>query len=138
MDVVDRAAGRLHRVRVGPYAQRSDADAVVASLRSQDSGLTPRVLDLRPGDSAPVSTPSDPLVRWVVQVGSFSNSKSAEALVAELRLAGLSAFSEKVSSASGTVYKVRIGPELDRGKATELARKVKREHGLDSFVTTQE
>jgi len=138
MDVVDRPAGRLHRVRLGPYAERTDADAVVATVRSKQSDLTPRVLDLRPGDSAPVSTPSDPLVRWVVQVGSFNNSKSAETLVTELRLTGLTAFSEKVSSADTTAYKVRIGPELDRDRATELKRKIKTEHGLDGFVTTQE
>ena len=138
MDVVDRTAGRLHRVRVGPYAERAEADAVVSSLRSNTKDLTPRVLDLRPAESAPVSTPSDPLVRWVVQVGSFSSSKSAEALVAELRLAGLTAFSEKVSSANGTAYKVRLGPEIDRDKAAALARKVKAQHNLDGFVTTQE
>ncbi len=138
MDVVDRPAGRMYRVRVGPYAKRPDADALVANLRTKMNDLTPRVLDLRPDESAPVSTPSDPLVRWVVQVGSFSILKSAEDLVAKLRLAGLSAFSEKVTSATGTVYKVRIGPELDREKATELAQKVKAEHKLDTFVTTQE
>jgi len=138
MDVVDRTAGRLHRVRVGPYAERAEADAVVSGLRSKIKDLSPRVLDLRPSESAPVSTPSDPLVRWVVQVGSFSNSKSAEALVAKLRLAGLTAFSEKVSSANGTAYKVRLGPEIDRDKAAALARKVKAQHNLDGFVTTQE
>jgi len=138
MDVVDRVAGRLHRVRVGPYAGRPDADAVVSGLRSKIKDLSPRVLDLRPTESAPVSTPSDPLVRWVVQVGSFSGFKSAETLVAELRLAGLTAFSEKVSSADGIVYKVRLGPEIDRDRAMELARKVKTEHHLDGFVTTQE
>ena len=138
MDVVERTAGRLHRVRVGPYAERSDADAVVSSLRSSMKDLTPRVLDLRPSESAPVSTPSDPLVRWVVQVGSFGSAKSADTLVAKLRLSGLTAFSEKVTSAGGTAYKVRIGPEIDRDKATALARKVKAEHNLDGFVTTQE
>ena len=138
MDVVDRPAGRMYRVRVGPYTKRPDADALVTSLRAKMTDLTPRVLDLRPDDSAPVSTPSDPLVRWVVQVGSFNNPKSAEDLVAKLRLSGLSAYSEKVTSASGTAYKVRIGPELDREKAAELARKVKAEHQLDTFVTTQE
>ena len=138
MDVVDRSAGRMYRVRVGPYARRADADALVSSLGSSMSDLTPRVLDLRPDDSAPVSTPSDPLVRWVVQVGSFSSPESAEDLVARLRLAGFSAFSEKVTSAQGTVYKVRIGPELDRDKAADLARKVKSDQGLDAFVTTQE
>ena len=138
MDVVERPAGRMYRVRVGPFAERSEADTLVASLGQKMTDLTPRVLDLRPKESAPVSKPSDPLVRWVVQVGSFSQSKSAEDLVARLRLAGLSAFSEKVSSASGTAYKVRIGPELDRDKAAQLARKVKAEHQLDGFVTTQE
>ena len=138
LDVVDRPAGRMYRVRVGPYANRSDADALVANLRTKMKDLTPRVLDLRPDESAPVSTPSDPLVRWVVQVGSFSNLKSADDLVAKLRLAGLSAFSEKVTSTTGTVYKVRIGPELNREKAAELARKIKAEQQLDTFVTTQE
>ena len=138
IDVVDRPAGRMHRVRVGPYAVRADADAVVSRLSTTNGDMKPRVLDLRPKESSPVSAPSDPLVRWVVQVGSFGSSKSAEELVAKLRLAGLSAFSEKVSSASGTVYKVRIGPELNRDKATELARKVKTEHKLDGFVTTLE
>jgi cell division septation protein DedD len=138
MDVVDRTAGRLHRVRVGPYAERADADAVVSLLRSKFEDLAPRVLDLRPTESAPVSTPSDPLVRWVVQVGSFGSSKSAEALVAKLRLAGLPAVSEKVTSANGTSYKVHVGPEIDRDKATELARKLKTEHKLNGFVTTQQ
>ena len=118
--------------------QRSEADAVVTSISAKDKNLAPRVVDLRPTESAPVSTPADPLVRWVVQVGSFSKPESADALVARLQLSGLTAFSEQVSSTSGTVYKVRIGPELDRDKASALARKVKSEHQLDAFVTTQE
>lgn len=138
MDVVDRSAGRMYRVRVGPYAKRAEADALVSSLGAQMSDLTPRVLDLRPDDSAPVSAPSDPLVRWVVQVGSFGNPESAEDLVARLRLNGFSAFSEKVTAAGGTVYKVRIGPELDRDKAVDMASKLKSEQGLDAFVTTQQ
>ncbi|MGA9574379.1 MAG: SPOR domain-containing protein [Lysobacterales bacterium] len=138
LDVVDRPAGRMYRVRVGPYAKRAEADKLVSGLSTKMTELTPRVLDLRPDDSAPVSTPSDPLVRWVVQVGSFSHAKSAEDLVAKLRLTGLDAFSEKVTSATGAVYKVRIGPELDRDTATDLAHRVKNEQGLDAFVTTQE
>ena len=138
MDVVERVAGLLHRVRVGPYEERSEADAVVAGLKSQMQDLQPRVLDLRPDDSAPVSTPSDPLVRWVVQVGSFGTEKPADELVARLRLAGLSAFSEKVTSDAGAAYKVRVGPELDRDKAVALARQLKTEHKLEGFVTTQE
>ena len=137
MDVVDRTAGRLHRVRVGPYAGRDEADAVVASVRSKIKDVSPRVLDLRPAQSAPVSTPSDPLIRWVVQVGNFSQAERAESLVAELRLAGMAAFTEKVSSAVGTAYKVQIGPELDREKAAELQRSIKPRYP-DAFVTTRD
>jgi DedD protein len=137
MDVVDRTAGRLHRVRVGPYMERAEADAVVASVRSKIKDVIPRVLDLRPAESAPVSTPSDPLVRWVVQVGNFGESQRAESLVAELRLEGMTAFSEKVTSTGGTSYKVQIGPELDRDKAAVLARNLKSRYP-DAFVTTRD
>lgn len=142
MDVVDRTAGRMHRVRVGPYTRREDADAVVNGLRDDPdpelSELAPRILDLRPDDGAPVTTPSDPLVRWVVQVGSFSEAGRADALVNTLRQAGLAAFSEQVTAAAGIAFKVRIGPEISRDRAIELQRKVKQEHGLDGFVTTSE
>jgi len=139
MDVVERTAGRLHRVRVGPYARRAEADAAVASLRNDMTELSPRVLDQRPDDSAPVTTPSDPLVRWVVQVGSFGAAGSADVLVEKLRSAGLPAFSEQVTSAAGTAYKVRVGPEISRERALELERTLKQEHGFsDCFVTTSE
>jgi cell division septation protein DedD len=137
MDVVDRTAGRLHRVRVGPFVDRADADATMAQIKAQINGLSPRVVDMRPTDSSPVSVPSDPLVRWVVQVGSYANAGSADAQVAELRLAGLSAFSEKVTSAEGVSYKVRIGPEVSPEKAKQLKAKIKADHQIDGFVTTQ-
>jgi len=138
MDVVDRTAGRLHRVRVGPYVERADADAVVTRVHSLDNDLSPRILDTRPDDSAPVSAPSDPLVRWVVQVGSYNNAGTAESEVSRLRLLGLTAFSEKVTSAKGTAYKVRIGPEVNRENAVQLAKDIKARHHIDGFVTTQE
>lgn len=139
MDVVDRIAGRLHRVRVGPYVQRAEADKVVEHIRSMNKDLSPRVLDTRPTDSTPVSAPTDPLVRWVVQVGSYNNADTANAEVAKLRLAGLTAFSEKVTTAKGSsTYKVRLGPEIDRSRAVQLVKDIKARHNIDGFVTTQE
>jgi len=138
MDVVDRIAGRLHRVRVGPYVGRSEADAVIKHVRSMNKELRPRIVDTRPGDGAPVSAPSDPLVRWVIQVGSYKSSATAESEVARLRVLGLPAFSEKVSSADNTAYKVRIGPEIDRAKAVQMVKDIKAKYAIDGFVTTQQ
>jgi cell division septation protein DedD len=72
-----------------------------------------------------------------VQVGSYANAGSADAQVAKLRLAGLSAFSEKVTSAEGVSYKVWIGPEVSPEKAKQLKAKIKADHQIDGFVTTQ-
>ena len=72
-DTVKSDVGTLHRVRVGPYASESDADRAVATLKTQVRDVKPRVMDMQPEKAAPVTAPSDPLVRWVVQVGSFSS-----------------------------------------------------------------
>jgi DedD protein len=138
MDVVDRTGGRLHRVRVGPYGDRSDADSVVAKISSMNQDLSPRIMDTRPDEGAPVSAPTDPLVRWVVQVGSYNSASTAESEVAKLRLNGLTAYSEKVTSESGIAYKVRIGPEINRPAAVQLAKDIKTQHNINGFVTTQE
>jgi cell division septation protein DedD len=138
IDSVDRTAGRLHRVRVGPFAKRSEADAMVARIGTKNTGLSPRVMDTRPGDPAQVAKSSDPLVRWVVQVGSYSSATAADTHVAQLRLLGLPAFAEKVTSSAGTLYKVRIGPEIDGAKAKDLKDRIMAEHNIDGFVTTQE
>jgi len=77
-------------------------------------------------------------VRWVVQVGSYTSAETAEAEVAKLRLNGLTAFSEKVTSESGIAYKVRIGPEITRSAAVQTAKDIKARHNIDGFVTTQD
>jgi DedD protein len=138
IDTVERTAGRLHRVRVGPFADHAEADAMVARIQAKHAGLSPRVMDTRPGEPAQVAESFDPMVRWVVQVGSYTGAAAAEAQVARLTLAGLPAFIEKVTSAGSTLYKVRVGPEIDAAKAKALKARLKAEHNIDGFVTTQE
>ena len=85
MDTIEAAVGTLHRVRVGPFDQPDEADAAIAQIRNQTPDVNPRIIDLRPDESAPVTDPTDPLARWVVQVGSFSEQSNAESLVEQLR-----------------------------------------------------
>ena len=125
--------GILHRVRVGPYASEAEADRIVSDLESAVDGVKPRVMDLQPGKSAPVTTPSDPLIRWVVQVGSFSSAANAEKLVASLRLDGLSAYREMVSSSESSIYRVRIGPFLQREEAMRVERRMREKNSLTAL-----
>lgn len=133
-DTIDSAAGTLHRVRVGPFNAAEDANAAVTGIRSQVPDLNPRVMDLRPEEAAQVSEPSDPLVRWVVQVGSFADAENAENLVYRLRDAGFRASSVRVSDDQGVAFKVRVGPEIERQMAVALAQRLREEQALEGLV----
>ena len=119
-DTISSDVGTLHRVRVGPFATESEATAAVGRLRNQISDVRPRVVDLQPERAAQVTTPSDPLVRWVVQAGSFSSADNADKLVERLRGLGLSAYKESVTSAGSTVFRVRAGPYVEREEAIRV------------------
>lgn len=134
MDTVETNAGTLHRVRVGPYADRATADRAIATLNDSVPDLNPRIMDLRPDETTTVDAPSDPLVRWVVQMGVFSARENADRLVFDLRDAGYRASTSAVSQAAGTVWRVRVGPVIERDEAVSLADNIQRDLGLEGLV----
>jgi len=133
-DSVKSEVGTLHRVRVGPFDTEAEANQAVAALEARISGVKPRVMDLEPEQTAPVTAPADPLVRWVVQVGSFSSETNAGKLVDTLRQEGMSAYQETVSSTGSKIYRVRIGPFLDREEAVRTERRVRESMSLSGVV----
>jgi cell division septation protein DedD len=59
--------------------------------------------------------------KFMVNIGSFSNTANANALVAKLRAKQLPVLADKVTLASGAAMRVRVGPYADRATA-EAAR----------------
>jgi DedD protein len=134
MDVIESDVGRLNRVRVGPFGTESDASRVSARIDKEIDGVAPRVLDLQPDKSAAVTNPSDPLVRWVVQVGSFSEVSNADRLVEQLRSAGQTAYREAVSSATSSIFRVRVGPFIERDVALLSQKDLRDRLSIDGVV----
>lgn len=134
LDRVSSETGELDRVRVGPYASEEEAQAATAALRENISGVNPRIVDMQPDQAAPTLAGEDPLLRWVVQVGSFSSRENAAQLVSRLMASGLSAYEETVQNDSSTIYRVRVGPFLDRTTALEAERKIAADMGIDGVV----
>ena len=62
---------------------------------------------------------------WAVQLGSFGNQQNAERLAADLRKEGHAAFLSQVSTASGQMHRVRIGPQADRAAADAVAARLR-------------
>jgi DedD protein len=138
VDSVKSDVGTLHRVRVGPYDHEIDATKAVTALESGEAGIRPRLVDLKPESAAQVTTPADPLVRWVVQVGSFSSQANADNLVASLRLKGLSTYQETITSSGAEIYRVRVGPFLERQEAIRIESQLRSEMSLSGVVMSAE
>lgn len=82
----------------------------------------------------PSKTASGPSA-WVIQVGSFSNQDNAKKLVQRLRKAGLDTMDPLPATVNGKqLYRVKVGPELDKRNAEKLLPKVKKVAGLQGTV----
>lgn len=68
----------------------------------------------------PIKKSSPKLVRYSIQAGSFSKKENAQALVEKLRKQGMPA----AIVTKGDLYRVKIGPELDKKKATAMKAKL--------------
>jgi DedD protein len=98
------------------------------------------------GSTAPAAAPREPVVEnkdhaasvgvtaWVVQLGSFSSEEKAEMLNQKLRKAGFKAFVEPLKQNNGTLYRVRIGPELKRSDADALNDKLKKDMQIEEGI----
>jgi len=72
------------------------------------------------------NTPRVGLTAWVIQVGSFSNQANAEGLVKKLQKKKFPAFLEQTDVKGKTLYRVRVGPEIDQKLAQQLLKKLDR------------
>ncbi len=70
----------------------------------------------------PVVVPKEApkLVRWYIQIGSFSKRENAMSLWESLREQGLPASLDTVQTDKGPSYRLRVGPELDGKKAAAM------------------
>ncbi|MBL8201813.1 MAG: SPOR domain-containing protein [Chromatiales bacterium] len=61
---------------------------------------------------------------WIVQLGSFSSRANADRLAAEVRNKGFSVVVQGGGGSSGSLFRVRSGPEPDRAAAEALAARL--------------
>ena len=111
---------------VEPAAARSDTTAETESAPEPE----PQPAESAPGADpvnrpAPAQAPAASATgMWAVQLGSFGNEANAERLAADLRKQGFAAFLSRLQSDSGTLHRVRVGPQKDRESAEEMAARL--------------
>ncbi len=78
------------------------------------------------GTATPVQAAGSATGMWAVQLGSFANQQNAEKLAADLRKQGFAAFLSQLSTSSGQLHRVRIGPQKDRESAEAMAARLQK------------
>lgn len=68
-----------------------------------------------------VAEPASSTGMWAVQLGSFGNKENADKLAADLKKLGFAAFRSQLSTSSGELFRVRVGPQKDRESAEAVA-----------------
>lgn len=139
-------AGASAAVPAVPSTVAPAAPAAPASVAPAPATVTPP--PAAPTASAPPAAPppaaesstTKPTAKvasgWVVQVGSFSEQSKAFGLRDKLRKSKFSAYVERFSNGSKqTMYRVRVGPEIDRAKAEAVQKRLHDEYKLSGFVT---
>ena len=74
------------------------------------------------------------LTSWFLQVGIFGQKENAIALRDKIRKQDFSVTILKVPSSSGPLYKVRVGPALNRKKIEATKARIDKLNGINSII----
>ena len=129
------------RVRVGPFEDRAAAEAARLRIKQLQPAVPGSVLQLAvdaKADAAPSALPADRAGGWAVQLGALKTVEDAHKLRDRVKAAGFAAFVDKVDANGTTLWRVRAGPEVERGAADKLRASIKDKLKLDGMIVTQQ
>lgn len=125
----------VQRVRVGPFAQRSEAESARLSVLQIRKDVATGVISLD-GEKAPAAVKPAVAEGFAVQIGALRTQNDANALRDRARAAGFASYVERTATDDGVWWRVRIGPELKRANAERLKGEVKAKLAIDGNVVT--
>jgi DedD protein len=128
------------RVRVGPFEDRAAAEAARLRIRKDRPTVPGSVVELASDAAADAPASAVPAGRaggWAVQLGALKSVDDANKLRDRVRNAGFAAFVDRVEANGATLWRVRAGPEVDRGAADRLKAGIHDKLKLDGIVVAQ-
>ncbi len=126
----------VRRVRLGPYAQRAEAERARQAALAVQRDLPTSIINLDAGSSVPAPARPSATAGFAVQLGALRSEADANALRDRARGAGFTAFVERVNADAGTLWRVRVGPELDRASAERRRSELKSRLNVDGLVVS--
>lgn len=128
------------RVRVGPFADRAEAEAArirIKQVRGDVPSSIVGVAEDARADAPATAVAANTAGGWAVQLGAFGSAEDANKLNGRLRAAGFAGFVDKFTTEGKTLWRVRAGPEVERANAEKLRNRIKEKLKVDGLVVTQ-
>jgi DedD protein len=127
-----------------PAAEAAPAETEVAAAPAKPAapktapapaaqGTPAKPAPAKPAPAKPKEAAGAPST-WVVQAGSFTAEANAKALVEKLRKQNLPANIHITHKESGDVYRVTVGPELNRARAEQMQKQVEGAVGIKGIL----
>jgi DedD protein len=104
------------------------------SAHDQPAAEPPRAAGVPAGPRAAPSQERLGVTAFAIQLGSFSSEANAKALESKLKDRGYRAFVEKIYINTGSVFRVRVGPEIEEAKAKALLARLESEISLKGIL----
>lgn len=118
-----------------PAAARSPGTTARSTAESTTSAANAPSKTAKLAPAGPKAVPAG-VSAWVVQVSSLGSPEAARSLQDELRAKGYPAFVEQAEVRGQRYYRVRVGPEIERGRADRIAQQLAAETGTQPLVQT--
>lgn len=120
---------------VKPAAKAAAAKpAPVAEPAEEESAPPARPSPAKPAGRTAAPPPAEPPSAWVVQAGSFAGEANARALADKLRKQNLPAYVHVSHRESGDIYRVTVGPELNRARAEQIQKQIESTVGIKGMI----
>jgi len=120
------------------YRDESSAQQYVSAVNQLKLNIgTPKVVTLAADEVSQMA--SQQALGWVVQLGSFSDKNNALDLRNKVKAAGFNGFVDEITTAAGaTLYRLRIGPLMEKSDAEATQIKIKNQLKLDGLVKSHD
>lgn len=139
--VIQQGGKSLTAVEAGPFATRTAAESARLKITQSIAGVPVRLESgaSTPAGDEPASAAPKAAARaggWAVQVAAMSSQSDANALRDKLRANGFDGFVDSVTAGGKKLWRVRAGPQTQRGDAERVRDQIKSKLGLAGNVVS--
>lgn len=138
---IQQGGQSLTAVEAGPFATRTAAESARLKITQSIAGVPVRLESgaSTPAGDEPASAAPKAAARaggWAVQVAAMSSQADANALRDKLRANGFDGFVDSVTAGGKKLWRVRAGPQTQRGDAERVRDQIKSKLGLAGNVVS--